>query len=203
MISAKCCARLLRGADYRRQFGCGARLIAPPVWWGLLRYAVPGRMHAVARTSTQCGGVLPGLPGWFAVFGMLVSLGHLACGVVPSTSPGRPLPATGHRYGPTTPGGYYVRVEPRTVTMSQNQNPQVTVAVENTGAQPVDDVLVTFTPSEGTLTTGSSRTRGGTVVGTFAAAPGSDSPRTAFLIVAVENVEVTVFIDIVPVVFGR
>jgi len=87
--------------------------------------------------------------------------------------------------------------------MSQNQNSQVTVAVENTGGQPIDDVLVTFTPSEGTLTTGSSRTRGGTVVGTFTAAPGSDSPRTAFLVVAVENVEVTVFIDIVPVVFGR
>jgi len=87
--------------------------------------------------------------------------------------------------------------------MSQNQNPQVTVAVENTAGQPIDDVLVTFTPSEGTLTTGSSRSRGGTVVGTFSAAPGSDSPRTAFLVVAVEDVEVTVFIDIVPVVFGR
>ena len=137
------------------------------------------------------------------VVGILVGLGYLACGVVPSTSQGRTLPAAGHRYGPTTPGGYYVRVEPRAVTMSQNQSSQVTVAVENTGGQPVDDVLVTFTPSEGTLTTGSSRTRGGTVVGTFTATPGSDSPRTAFLVVAVENVEVTVFIDIVPVVFGR
>jgi len=134
---------------------------------------------------------------------MLVSLGYLACGVVPSTNLGRPLPSTGHRYGPTTPGGYYVRVEPRTVTMSANQNPQITVAVETAAGQPVDEVLVTFTPSEGTLTTGSSRTRGGTVVGTFAAAPGSDSPRTASLVVAVENTEVTVFIDIVPAVFGR
>ena len=67
----------------------------------------------------------------------------------------------------------------------------------------LDDVLATFTPSEGTVTTGSSSTRGGTVVGTFTAAPGSDSPRTAFLVVAVENVEVTVFIDMVPAVFGR
>jgi hypothetical protein len=33
--------------------------------------------------------------------------------------------------------------------------------------------------------------------------PGSDNPRTAFLVAAVENVEVTVFIDIVPVVFQR
>ena len=76
-------------------------------------------------------------------------------------------------------------------------------AVENAAGQLVDDVLVTFTPSEGALATGSSRTRGGTVVGTFTAAPGSDSPRTAFLVVTVEDVEVTVFIDIVPVVFGR
>jgi len=87
--------------------------------------------------------------------------------------------------------------------MSANQNPQITVAVETAAEQPVDEVLVTFTPSEGTLTTGSSRTRGGTVVGTFTAAPGSDSPRTASLVVAVENTEVTVFIDIVPAVFGR
>ncbi len=137
------------------------------------------------------------------VMGMLVGLGYLACGVVPSTSPGRPLPAAGHRYGPTAPGGYYVRVEPRALTTSANQNPPITVAVETAAGQPVDDVLVTFTPSEGTLTTGSSRTRGGTVVGTFTAAPGSDSPRTASLVAAVEDVEVTVFIDIVPVVFGR
>jgi hypothetical protein len=89
------------------------------------------------------------------------------------------------------------------MTMSANQNPQITVATENAAGQPIDEVLVTFTPSEGTLTTGSSRTRGGTVVGTFTAASGSDNPRTASLVVAVENVEVTVFIDIVPAVFGR
>jgi len=89
------------------------------------------------------------------------------------------------------------------MTMSANQNPQITVAAENAAGQPLDEVLVTFTPSEGTLTTGSSRTRGGTVVGIFTAASGSDNPRTASLVVAVENVEVTVFIDIVPAVFGR
>src|SRR5215470_18059573 len=92
---------------------------------------------------------------------------------------------------------------PGAVTMAHNQHPQLTVAVDNAAGQPVDDVLVTFTPSEGTLTTGSSYTRGGTVVGTFTAAPGSDSPRTAFLVVTVEDVEVTVFIDLVPAVFGR
>ena len=89
------------------------------------------------------------------------------------------------------------------MTMAHTQRPQITVEVENAAGQPVDDVLVTFTLSEGTFTTGSSRTRGGTVVGTFAAAPGSDSPRTAFLVATVEDVEVTIFIDMVPAVVGR
>jgi hypothetical protein len=75
--------------------------------------------------------------------------------------------------------------------------------VEDAAGQPTDDVLVRFVPSEGTLTTETSRTRGGTVTGTFAVATGSDSPRTAFVIVTVEDVEVTVFIDIVPAVVGR
>lgn len=141
------------------------------------------------------------LPPW--VVGLLVCLGWLAWSVLPSASQGRLSQAAGHRYGPTTPGGYSVRVEPRSVTMAHNQRPQVTVAVDNAAGQPVDDVLVTFTPSEGAVTTGSSHTRGGTVVATFTAAPGSDSPRTAFLVVTVENVEVTVFIDLVPAVFGR
>jgi hypothetical protein len=137
------------------------------------------------------------------VAGMLVCLGWLAWTVALSASQGRGLQPSGHRYGPTTPGGYYVRVQPRAVTMANIQRPQITVAVENAAGQPMEDVLVTFTPSEGTFTTSSSQTRGGTVVGTFVAAPGSDSPRTAFLVAAVEDVEVTVFIDIVPAVFGR
>jgi hypothetical protein len=130
------------------------------------------------------------------VMGILLGLSQFAWGAGPSVSQGR-------RYGPTTSGGYYVRVEPRAITMANNQNPRVTVAVENAAGQPVDEVLVTFAPSEGTLTTGSSQTRGGTVVGTFTAAPGSDNPRTAFLVVTVDNVEVTIFIDITPAVFGR
>ena len=135
---------------------------------------------------------------------MLVCLGWLAWSAALSVSQGRGPQFSGHRYGPTTPSGYYVRVEPRAVTMAHTQRPQLTVAVENATGQLVEDVLVTFTPSEGTFTTtSSSRTRGGTVVGTFVAAPSSDSPRTAFLVAAVENVEVTVFIDIVPAVFGR
>ena len=38
--------------------------------------------------------------------------------------------------------------------MAHNQRPQITVAVDNAAGQPVDDVLVTFTPSEGAVTTG-------------------------------------------------
>jgi len=135
--------------------------------------------------------------------GMLVCLGCLTGSVALGASQGQGLPGAGHRYGPTTPGGYYVRVAPRAVTMAYIQRPQLTVAVENAAGQPVEDVLVTFTLSEGTFTTGSSRTRGGTVVGTYVAASGSDSPRTAFLVATVEDVEVTIFIDIVPAVFGR
>jgi hypothetical protein len=134
---------------------------------------------------------------------VLICLAWLAWGVALGVSQGQGPQLAGHRYGPTTPSGYYVRVEPRAVTMAHTQRPQITVAVENAAGQPVEDVLVTFTPSEGTFTTGSSRTRGGTVVGTFAAASGSDSPRTAWLVAAVEDVEVTVFIDIMPAVFGR
>ena len=132
------------------------------------------------------------------IAGMLLWLaGGVACGA----SQGPQI--ADHRYGPTTPGGYYVRVAPRTVTMANTQRPQLTVAVENAAGQPMEDVLVTFTLSEGTFTTGSSRTRGGTVVGTYVAASGSDSPRTAFLVATVEDVEITIFIDIVPAVFGR
>ena len=130
-------------------------------------------------------------------------LGWLAGSIALGASQGPGLPVAGRRYGPTTPGGFYVRVAPRAVTMAYIQRPQLTVAVENAAGQPMEDVLVTFTLSEGTFTTGSSRTRGGTVVGTFVVAPGSDSPRTAFLVATVENVEVTIFIDIVPAVFGR
>jgi hypothetical protein len=87
--------------------------------------------------------------------------------------------------------------------MSHSQRPRLTVMVEDTSGQPIDDVLVNFTPSGGHITTGTSHTRGGTVTVTFIATTGSDSPRTAFVIVTVENVEVTIFIDIVPAVVGR
>lgn len=118
-----------------------------------------------------------------------------------SSSAGR---VTGGRlYGPTTPSGYYVRLAPSAITMSHTQRPQLTVAVEDATGQPVDDILVSFMPSEGSVTTGTSRTRGGVVTGLFAAAVGSDHPRTAFVIITVEDLDVTVFINIVPAVFGR
>jgi hypothetical protein len=87
--------------------------------------------------------------------------------------------------------------------MIHTQRPSLTVTVEDAAGQPVDDVLVRFAPSEGSIATGTSQTRGGTVTGLYTAPTGSDSPRTAFVIVTVEDTEVTVFIDIVPAVFGR
>lgn len=107
------------------------------------------------------------------------------------------------RYGPTMPGGYYMRIRPSLITMSNRQRSQVTVTVVDAAGQPVDDVLVSFLPSEGEVTTGTSHTRGGEVTGTFTAATGGDQPRIAFIIVTVENVEATVFIEIVPMVFGH
>jgi hypothetical protein len=113
------------------------------------------------------------------------------------------LQKAGRRYGPTVPGGYYVRVQPSTLTMSHTQRASMTVTVEDAAGQPVDDVLVSFVPSEGEVATGTSRTRGGEVTGTYTAATGSDAPRTAVVVVTVENVEATIFVDIVPAVFGR
>ena len=130
-------------------------------------------------------------------------LGSLVWGMCLGAAQSRMAQDAGRKYGPSAPGGYFVRVAPRTVTMSQPQRPQLAVSVENATGQPVDDVLVTFAPSEGEVTAGSSRTRGGAVTGTFVAASGSDSPRTASLVVTVENIAITVFIDIVPAVFGR
>ena len=114
-----------------------------------------------------------------------------------------PPGTAGRRYGPTAPSGHFVRVTPSSLAISHSQRPSFTVTVEDAAGQPTDDVLVRFVPSEGTMTTGTSRTRGGAVTGTFSVATGSDSPRTAFVVVAVEDVEVTVFIDIIPAVMGR
>jgi hypothetical protein len=136
----------------------------------------------------------------------LVVLGLLVgcmCWLAPVAGRDEGRSGVGRRYGPTTPHGYFVRVEPSIVTLPTNRQQALTVTVEDAAGQPVDDVFVSFVPSEGTVITGTSRTRGGVVTGSYTAATGSDNPRTAFVIVAVENIEMTVFIDIVPVVFGR
>ena len=100
--------------------------------------------------------------------------------------------------------GYRLRVDPGMLTMRHTERPRLTVAVEDASGQPVDEVQVDFIVSEGALTPdGASRTRGGRVTGTFTPAFGGDSPRRAFVVVSAAGHEVTVFIDIVPAVYGR
>ena len=113
------------------------------------------------------------------------------------------LSPRGRSYGPTTPGGYAVRVVPHAITLSHSKPQPIHVQVENASGAPVDGVAVSFRPSEGTVTPETGKTQAGAVTGVFAAATGSDQPRTVTVTVAVEDVTVTVFIDIVPAVFGR
>ncbi len=107
-------------------------------------------------------------------------------------------------YGQDGGHGYRLRVEPGMMTMRHTERPRLTVAVEDASGQPVDDVRVDFTVSEGVVTPdGSSRTQDGRVTGTFTPAFGGDNPRRAFVVVSAAGHEVTVFIDIVPAVYGR
>jgi len=137
---------------------------------------------------------------WF-LYGFLLMLGNCFMALSPDLAEAGFLSA--HRYGPSTPSGYYVRLEPSVIHVSHNQQAQVTVTVEDDGGQPIDDVLVRFSPTNGQMTSDSSHTRGGMVTATYTVAASSDAPRTAVVIVSVEDVEVTVFIDIVPAIFGR
>ena len=107
-------------------------------------------------------------------------------------------------YGQDGGPEYRLRVEPGMMTMRHTERPRLTVAVEDASGQPVDDVRVDFTVSEGVVTPdGSSRTQDGRVTGTFTPAFGGDDPRRAFVVVSAAGHEVTVFIDIVPAVYGR
>lgn len=107
-------------------------------------------------------------------------------------------------FGEDGGSGYRLRVEPGMLTMRHTERPRLTVAVEDALGQPVDDVQVDFTASEGALTPdGSSRTQDGRVTGTFTPAYGGDNPRRAFVVVSAAGREVTIFIDIVPAVYGR
>ena len=107
-------------------------------------------------------------------------------------------------YGQDDGAGFRLRVEPGTLTIRHTERPRLLVSVEDASGQPIDDVQVDFTVSEGVLTPdGSSRTRNGQVTATFAPASGADNPRRAFVVVAAGGLDVTVFIDIVPAIHGR
>ena len=107
-------------------------------------------------------------------------------------------------YGQDGAQSYRLRVDPGMMTMRHTERPRLTVAVEDASGEPVDDVQVDFTVSEGVVTPdGSSRTQDGRVTGTFTPAFGGDDPRRAFVVVSAAGHEVTVFIDIVSAVYGR
>jgi hypothetical protein len=129
----------------------------------------------------------------------------VALGLAPTWSQAGFLSSASQSYGPTAPNGYMVRIDPQMATLAHSQHQDIQVTVQSAQGEPVEGVEVHFRPSEGTVTTkpGSGKTRDGVVQGTFAAGMGGDQPRTAHVLVRVENVEVTVFIDIVPAVFGR
>src|SRR5215813_12942073 len=110
-----------------------------------------GMVSPILTTSGNLGHGCNMISGKFLsplTVSMVVCLGWLTWGSLPSVGQGRVPQTSGSRYGPTTPGGYYVQVEPRAVTMAYMQRPQITVAVANATKQPVKNVLVTFTPSE-------------------------------------------------------
>ena len=130
----------------------------------------------------------------------------LACATLvlaPTPSRSGPLSLRAQPYGPTTPGGYAVRVSSRADSMPHSQRRAIDVYVETPDGEPADGVAVRFRPSEGVVEPDHPETRSGRATGLFAAPPGSDQPRTATVVVSVENLDITVFIDIVPAVFGR
>jgi hypothetical protein len=130
----------------------------------------------------------------------------LACsllGLTPESSHGGLFSLQKQPYGPTTPSGYVVRVSPLATTMPYSQRRAIEVYVETSDGQPADGVAVRFRPSEGTVAQDHPETRSGRTSGLFTVSPGSDQPRTATIVVSVENLDITVFIDIVPAIFGR
>ncbi len=130
----------------------------------------------------------------------------LACGLMgltPSPSHSGPLSSQGRQYGPTTPGGYAVWVSPHTTSMAHAQRRNIEVYVETPDGKPAAGVAVRFRPSEGVVEQNHSETRKGWATAQFEVSPGGDQPRTATIVVSVENVDITVFIDIVPAIFGR
>lgn len=137
------------------------------------------------------------------MFFLCVSLVGGLTALMPSQSHSGPFSPKGRQYGPTTPSGYGVRVSPHLITMAHSQRRAIEVYVEMPDGQPADGVAVRFRPSEGVVSQEHPETRGGLATGQFEVSPSGDQPRTATIVVSVENVDITVFIDIVPAVFGR
>lgn len=87
--------------------------------------------------------------------------------------------------------------------MAHSQSLAIEVYVETSDGKPADGVAVRFQPSEGIVKQKHPETRNGRTTGQFTVSPGSDQPRTATIVISVENIDITEFIDIVPAVFGR
>lgn len=136
---------------------------------------------------------------------LVTLLGLLGCGLWLAPIPGdaKLFSSQPRHYGPTDPSEYTVRVMPQSITINHSQRQLIQVIVETIDGTPINGVEVQFRPSEGHVTSPTPTTQNGVVTGTFATATGSDQPRTAYVVVTVENVNVTVFIDIVPAVFSR
>lgn len=128
------------------------------------------------------------------------------CGLIsltPNSSHSGPFSPKGRQYGPTAPSGYGVRVSPHIITMAHSQRRAIEVYVETPDGKPADGVAVRFQPSEGVVSPDHPETRDGLATGQFEVSPGGDQPRMATIVVSIENIDITVFIDIVPAVFGR
>jgi hypothetical protein len=136
------------------------------------------------------------------LYGVLIVLGGCLTASLSGCAETKLLVAQ-RRFGPSTPGGYYVRLDPAMVHVEHYLSAPLTVTVEDAAGQPVDDVLVRFTHAQGQVKTASNLTQNGTVAGTYTPPPGSDALHADFVIVSVEDIKVTVFIDIVPAVYGR
>ena len=80
--------------------------------------------------------------------------------------------------------------------MAHSQRRAIEVFVETPDGQPANGVPVRFQPSEGVVTQAHNETHNGLVAGQFEVSPGSDQPRTATILVSVENVDITVISDV-------
>lgn len=138
----------------------------------------------------------------WSLYGLLIAMGLWLMVSMSGCAEAKGLFAQ-RRYGPSKPGGYYVRLDPAMLHLAHYRSASLTVTVEDAAGKPVDDVLVRFTHAQGEMKTASNLTQDGKVVGTYLPPPGSDAFHSDYVVVSVEDVEVPVFIDIVPAVYGR